>query len=905
MLDRIRAAFAGSSVDHDILEELAQHAEATYEALRADGASEADASAKIDQLIDGWRTDPAVLRRVIKRAVAIEPSADSSSLWSGAWADLLYGVRLLRTKPGYSALTILTVALGVGAVTTLFSVASSVLMRPLSWATGEGLVRVIESRGGREGRVPGTIMNGSYLAWEDAPQTIGKIGAWMTGAQTLTGAGDAVRLPVMNVTASLLELLQVQPIRGRFFTAAEARNNSKSRVVLLSEGIWEQRFGRRDDVVGQPIVLDGVPAMVVGVMPRSFRFPTGEAQMWMPFNVVPVDGPGGVKSGQIFRALARLKPGVSIAQANAEGTTRATNGADAGPVAMSLFGAKDPIQITVVDANEAATADVRPAIIILLIAAGLLFVTAVANVANMQLARSAARLRELTIRAALGAGTGRLSRQLLIENAIVGISGALIGFLLTVVLHRYMPSLLPVGFPRAEDIAIDVRVLGFAVAVAALTSIAAGVLPLLQARRLDLVRALADGAQGSAGAGRGRLATTRLLIAASQVAVTSVLIVGAVLLSRSFIARMSADRGYDPANVLTATVPFPRGYTPEQRLQARNRILERLKRRPGITHAAFSTGMPLMSAGGFTSFNFASAVRNGGDVQAEAMRRIVNPDYFGALGMRVRAGRALNETDTLGSPTAVIVNRSFVRKFLDDVPIEKAVGLSLGAVAVRGTAYKGDATIVGVSDDLQQDPMVAAEQPEIFTSIAQLNESTLNGPFILVIRTIDDPVTYVEALRTAMREEDPLLALDGLMTLEQRVGESLSRPRVYAVLLGGFALFALVIAGAGLFGVLSHSVTQRARELAVRTALGASRAVVVGVALKQMAVAIAAGLGTGLAASALLSNNLAPFIYGVSTLDWLSFGIAPAVLLIVGAIACIMPARRVAQTDPVVVLRES
>lgn len=252
----------------------------------------------------------------------------------------------------------------------------------------------------------------------------------------------------------------------------------------------------------------------------------------------------------------------------------------------------------------------------------------------------------------------------------------------------------------------------------------------------------------------------------------------------------------------------------------------------------------------------------------------------------------------------VVVNRSFVRKYLDDMPIEQAIGQSLGTAAVRGTKYDGAAAVVGVADDLRQDVVEAPEQPEMFVAMAQLNESTLGAASIVIIRTVDDPAAYVEALRTVAREEDARIALDGVMALDERVGQSLSRPRVYAVLLAGFAVFALLIAGAGLFGVLSFSVTQRSRELAVRTALGASKGAVVRVALKQMSLAMAAGLALGLAAAAVLSNQLAPFVYGVSTRDWLSFGVAPIALVLVAVAACVVPARRVAHTDPVAVLRE-
>ncbi|MGE0866718.1 MAG: FtsX-like permease family protein, partial [Vicinamibacterales bacterium] len=619
----------------------------------------------------------------------------------------------------------------------------------------------------------------------------------------------------------------------------------------------------------------------------------------------PVDGPNGVKRGQIFRALARLKPGVTATQAAAEGSARAAAAPDAGPVAMALFGAGAPIRITVTDANEAATADVRPAIIILLMASVLLFASAIGNVANMQVARATARQRELTIRAALGAGMGRLSRQLLIENAMIGLAGAGVGLLLSIALHRVMPSLLPADFPRADAIAIDGRVLAFTVVLSLVASLAACVLPVLHARRLDLARALSDGSLASAGPGRGRMATMRLLIVGTQVAVTSVLVIGGVLLTRSFLANIAADRGYDPSNVITATVPFPGDYTFERRQQARNQIVERLAARPGITHVAFSTGVPLMSAGGYSTFTMTSPFGSGGQVQAEAIRRVVTPGYFGALGVRVRAGRPITDADVAGSPTSVVVNRSFVRKYLDDVPIERAVGVSLGPKAISGATPAGDTVIVGVADDLRQDAVSAPDQSEMYVAMAQMTAAASQGSSsIVVVRTGGDPASYVETLRTVIRQVDPAIALDAVMTMDQRVGQSVSRPRTYAVLLAGFALAALLIAGAGLYGVLSHGVAQRSRELAVRSALGASRPAVVAVALKQVSIAMILGVATGIALSTALASNLAPFLYGVPAGDWISFAAGPALLLAAGVLACAAPARRVARTDPIQVLRD-
>ena len=908
-LRHIERAFEGTALDRDILEELAQHAESTYEALRADGLRQDEATARIETLVAAWRSDPQALRRVIKRAPAVAPPmASRSKFLAGAVADAIYGLRLLRAQPGASLVTILTIALGVGAVTTLFSVAYGVLLRPLPWGATERLVRLSETRGGREGRVPGTMMNGSYLAWANAPQTLEGIGYYGGDTQmTLTGAGEATRIAVSRMTPSTIQLLGVAAIRGRIFEVTDGGSRTtEPSMVLVSYGLWEQRFGLRDDIVGQPIVLDGMQHTIVGVMPREFRFPSAVTRAWLAWQAPPVDNPGGTKTGTIMRAIGRLKPGVTATQAAAEGTARAIAAPDAGPLAMSLFGAREPIQILVTDAMTAAAADVRPAIVILLIASMLLFATAIANVANMQLARATARHRELTIRAALGAGTGRLARQLLIENALAATIGSALGLLVTIGLHAALPAVLPADFPRADDITIDGRVLLVTLLLSAMTSIVCGILPLLHVRRLEIARALSESSLASAGAGRTRVAAVRAVIVASQVAVTCVLVIGAVLLARSFIAHVNADRGYDPNNLLTAAIPFPQTYGPPERsFRALQRILDRVKTQPGVTHAAISTALPLVSSGGFMGFKFPSSLRGGSEVDVETIRRVVSPEYFGALGIRVRAGRPLTAADDLNAPRVVVVNRSFVRKYFDDVPIEQAIGLSLGTAVFRnfGEKERNETTIVGVVEDVKQEAPDGAPQPELFIAYAQVPNTYASQAFV-VLRTADDPEAHINTLRTALREEDPTLALDAVMTMDQRIGRSAARPRTYAVLLGGFAVFALLISGAGLFGVLSYSVTQRSRELAVRTALGASRSAVVGVALRQIGVALFAGLAIGVAMAIAFANNLSPFLYGVSTRDWLSFGVAPVALVIVGIAACVVPARRVAQTDPVQVLRE-
>ncbi len=817
--------------------------------------------------------------------------------------DLAFGIRLLRNQRAYSALTIVTIAIGIGISITLFSVANGVLRTPLPFADAERLVEVTELRGGRQARIPATILNGTYLAWSESPQTVEAIGAWGTNVVTVTGRGDAARVDIATMTPSLLAVLRVTPLLGRTFTEHEGQAG-QAPVAILSHGYWQQQFGGTTNAIGQSVEINGTATTIVGVMPATFSFPTRDIKLWLPRSIPAVDDGKGNKRGVIIRAWARLRPGATPAHAAAEGTARANAAPDAGPVAMALFGARGPIQVTAVDAREAVTADVRPAILIMLAAAVLLFATAVANVANLQVARSTARHRELTIRAAIGASTGRLARQLLVENAILGTLGGASGVLLAAVLHRALPTLVPVGFPRVDAIALDGTVLLFALTLTVITSLACGILPLVQLRRLELARAMAEGGLASSGPGKGsRIAFTRQLIVASQVAVTCVLLVGATVLVRSFLAHASADRGYDPSNVLTANLPFPRGYTVERKTQLRDQLLERLKGRPGVTHAAASTALPLASAGGFSSFKFQSPFRPEAEIEVQTIRRFITPDYFGALGIRVVAGRPLTAADSAATPPVVVVNRSFVKQYLDDVPIDRALGQSLGMNATRESKVQAPTQVVGIVDDVKQDGADGPPQPEMFVSVAQLPGLNFEG-WYLVVRTEDDPAGFIDGLRALVREQDPAIAIDSVLTMDERVGASLSKPRSYAVLLGGFATFALLIAGAGLFAVLSYTVAQRSRELAVRSSLGATRGNIVGLVVRQMAFTTGGGLVVGLVAAWTLSTTLAPFVYGVSSKDWLSFTASTVLLLLAGIVACVVPARRVARTNPMEVLRQ-
>jgi putative ABC transport system permease protein len=819
--------------------------------------------------------------------------------------DLKYGFRLLRRQPGFAAVAVLTMALGIGATTLLFSVAYGVLLKPLPWADSDRLLRVTETRQGRAGRVVGTVSNGTFLTWRDHPSTIEDIGGWLAQTVTLNGAGDAVRLPITPTTPGLFPILRARPLIGRLFSEGEGSRDQPG-LVILSYGLWQERFGGRAEIVGQHLQFDDKPYTIVGVMPRGFVFPDRETRAWTAWSVPPVAGSGGVLVGVIFRAIARLRAGATPAQAAAEATSRARAAPDLGFAARALFGAVGPIDVSVKPELQAITADVRPAILVLLAAVSLLLTTAVANVASLQLARATTRRREMAVRAAIGAGPRRIVEQLLIENAIIGMCGGGGGLALAAALQRLLPALVPAGFPRLDAVALDMRVLSFALVVSVLASVGCGLLPAWHTRRVNLVETLSeDGNASIGGAAHSLTARTRALIMAGQVAIACMLLVGAALLTRSFVSLIRADRGYDPVNVLTARLPLPPGYPAERRSQLLETLAERLRAVPGVTQAAYGTALPFLSLGGFTAFTMRSPRNAETELNVQAAQRVVSPDYFAAMRLRLVAGRTLTDADTKTTPPAIVVNRTFASQYLGERPL----GFHIAphgprAGGIRFADANADWEVVGVIEDMRQD-LDSPPQPEIFASIKQITTATTNVGFdpILVIRTAGDPTTYVSTLRSLVREQSAALALDSVMTLEDRVTTSLARPRLYAVVLSWFGVSALIVAGVGLFGVLSFSVAQRTREIGVRSALGAQAHDIVALVLRQAVRIVGGGVVFGLAAALAGVRLLSRFLYGVSPHDALTFLMIPIVVVAVAVLACLVPALRAAKIDPLRALR--
>jgi len=817
---------------------------------------------------------------------------------AGLIQDARYAMRLLRRDPGFTGVAILTMALGIGATTTLFSVAYGVLIKPLPWPHADRLVRVTETRAGRIGRVRGTVMNGTYLAWAEHPTTIDGLAGWTRRTQTMTIAGgEPRRVPIISITPSAFPLLEARPLLGRSFVEGEGARGAPG-VALLSYGLWREQFGGRPEAVGGELRLDDQPYTIVGVMPREFAFPDREARLWTAWVVPGVNSPQGLLTGVIFSALARLRDGVMPAQAEAEATARARSAPDASQVALALFGAKEPIDIAVTPARDALTQDVKPAIVVLLAAVGLLLITATANVASLQLARAATRRHELAIRAAIGAGTARLTRQLLVESGILGLAGGAAGLALAVALHRMLPAILPADFPRLDDVAMDYRVLLFAVAISLAASVACGLMPAFDARRVDLAESLGDGGSQSRSSVGARTARIRTLIMAGQVAVACLLLVGASLLGRSFVALINADRGYDPSNLLTARLSLPAAYSMERRVQVLEGIAGRLRGVAGVRGVAYGNALPLLTAGGFRAFKMRPPSDPSTEVDVNAIERVVSPGYFGALGLRLSAGRTLSDTDTMTAPPVIVVNRSFAARYLGASPLGAMVP-NLGMCRGNGDRWQ----VVGVVEDMRQGSVTDTPQAELFLPFRQTGCTSAAADPIVIVRSSGDPVPYASILRDLVKQEAPALALDSVMTMDDRVMTSLARPRTYALLLAGFAAFALAIAGVGLFGVLSYSVAQRTREIGVRTALGAQARDIVRLILREGLGMTALGVVTGLLMSAAAARSLSTFLFGVTAFDATSFLVVPLVLAVVAVAACLAPARRAARVDPLQALR--
>ncbi len=806
--------------------------------------------------------------------------------------DVRGAVRGLRRQPGYALVAIATVALGVAAATTVYSAAYGVLLRPLPWWDADRLVRLIETRPGGTNRIGARMTSAPYVAWQDHATTIDGLGAWSLSRATMESDGHSVRVTIAEVTAGLFPLLGAQPYLGVPFTRDDELAERQA-PLILSFGLWQERYGGRPDVLGRTVEVDGMPYRIAGVMPQSFAFPDRDTRAWVPLHVA--FQAGGLS---IFSSVARLKPGVTAALAAAEATAAGRGGPDPGVVVMAVFGSRAPLEIAAVPLVEFETAPVRVAIVVFMLAAVLLLVTAAANVASIQLARGAVRRREIAIRTSLGASRAALARQALADSAVLCLAGGAAGLVLSWFLHQALPQVLPEGFPRLADIRLDWHVAVFALAISLAASVGPGLLAAWQARRVRIVESLVEDALAPAGAStRSRAARARALIIAGQMAIACTLLVGAVLLARSFAALLGADRGYDPSNLLTASVILPdQHFTNERRAAILTGLLERLRTVPGVTRAAITTALPLTRRDIFASFPVFSE-RTGAMVQAHALNRFVTPDYFATLRIKVIEGRGFDASDTPSSKRVVVVNRAFAAEYLGDRPV--------GQKLWKDSANLGPGPqVIGIVENVHHRNVTDPPAPEIYRSSTQSGELFAYDEPTIAVQTTVPPARLVATLGALVRQQDASASLDSVATMDDLLKKSLAQPRLYAILLGGLAGLALVIAAVGLFGVLAYTVGQRTREIGIRSALGAHPRDIVRLVVRQGLFMAGAGLVAGLAAAAALAKSLSTLLYGIGAYDPASYLLAPLVLLVVAAVACFVPARRAARLDPLRALRE-
>jgi putative ABC transport system permease protein len=822
--------------------------------------------------------------------------------------DVRYALTMMRRDLAFAGAALVTLALGIGATTTVFSVVYGVLQRPLPYPDADRLVNLSEERPGAVSplRVP-MLSNLTYHGWVDAgPTTLDATGAYLGRQYTVDLPGGPARVDGAAVTPSLFGLLGATPAIGRVFLASEAVSGADA-VAILSDRLWRERFGADTGIVNRSVRIDGKPHAIVGVAPPGFAFPARDTMMWTPY-LVAAPASDAVAGGRgllvVIRAIGRLKPGATAAQAEAEGQVAARRFPR--PMAdQLLFGSGTaPTVVHVRTMRDEMTATVRPALLVLASAVGVVLLIACANVANLFLSRGVARQRELTVRAAIGASRARLVRQLLTESLVVSLLGGALGLALAIALIQIGPAFASRNFPRVDAIAIDVRAIAFTAGATILTALVCGLAPALRGARIDLNEALrgGDGATGGfRGIGARRL---RRGLLAAEAAFAVLLVVGALLLARSFVKLTRVDAGYTAENVLVAEVVVP-GYDaadlqpPAGTAKAEHiagvvdTALARVRATGDVTAAGAGNMLPLDGSSQIQGFTAPWTPPGQAPGTARTLIYVVTPGYAQALNLRLKAGRVLDEDDLGRGTRAWIVNEEFARLYLPPNPV--------GYRFEQGPPdNRIPIEIVGVVGNVLKNGNDTKPQPEYYR--LPRDQARLTGRFQIAVRTTGDPSRLAPMLRNTLRELEPAAAVE-TTTLPTRVQASVEQPRFATTVLVMFATLALALASVGLYGVLSYGVAQRRRELGLRAALGAARGDIVALVIREGLTISIAGTAIGLAGAVAVTRLMQNLLFGVAPLDAVSFAAAPIVLLLVALAASLVPARRAAATDPAEALR--
>ena len=805
------------------------------------------------------------------------------------WQDLRYGLRMLVKSPGFTVVAILALAIGIGANSAIFSVVNAVLLRPLPYGDPDRLVVVWETNPKLSTpslRVRNEASPANYFDWREQNRVFEQLAAFRWETVNLTGKDMPEQLVGNRVSGNMFTTLQVKPMLGRVILPEDDKPDGE-RVVVLSHGLWQRRFGNDPQVIGQSLILNGQSYTVIGVMPPEFEFPNARPALWMPLSL-STEAMQNRRSHYLY-TRARLKPGVTLEQAQAEMDTIAARLRQQYPDTNTDRG------VRLVPLHADAVEFARPALLVLLGAVGFVLLIACANVANLMLARASARQKEMAIRTALGASRFRVIRQLLTESMLLSLVGGTGGLLLALwgvdLLTASIPSEMAAGIPGWTRISLDLWVLVFTLVISILTGILFGLVPALQVSKSDLNETLKEGGRtATGGSGRQRF---RGLLVVTEVALALVLLVGAGLMMKSFLRLLEVRPGFDPQNVLTMELVLPRfQYSENKKITAFfTELLRRIGSQPGVEAVGAINYLPMSGSGGTTTLIFEGRPAPPPGQYPEVNARIASPGYFHALRIPVLKGRDFTDRDTEEKPRVVIINETMARLYY---PNEDPIGKR-----VRNSDGTNPAEIVGVVGDVKHWGLDDNPEAFIYVSHAQV----ANRGMTLVVRTASDPGNMIAMVRREVSALDKDQPIFNIKTMEERISASSAMRRLPMFLLGIFAVVAMTLAAVGIYGVIAYSVTRRTHEIGVRMALGAQRSDILKLVVRQGMTLVLIGITLGLITSFAVTRVMQKMLFEVSPSDPTTFAGISMLLVAVALIACFIPARRATKVEPIIALR--
>jgi predicted permease len=814
--------------------------------------------------------------------------------------DIRYAVRAFARNPGFALAAILSLAIGIGANTSIFSVANALLLRPLPYEDANRLV-ILWNRSPGLNITEDWFSTAQYLDIKNGHHGFEQVAIAIGGNYNLTGEGDPERMGVIRVSANLLPMLGARPERGRVFVPDEDAPGRPATAVL-TDGMWARHYGRDPKMIGKSITINGLPYEVVGILPQSFSLPrevlptlygTEQAEIFLPLPLAP--DAAQHRTNEDYNIVGKLKPGVSVAQAQAEVETITARLRRDFP---DNYPPNGGLTFSIVPLLEQVVGNVRPALFVLLGSVGLVLLIACANVANLLLSRAVARQQEIAVRTALGASRWRIVKQLLTESVLLALCGGALGVVICVLSVKWIHILGTKSIPRLQDVGIDGRVLLFTLVLSVFSGILFGLAPSLRVSRLDLNSTLKDASRGSAGTSAmwGRGNNVRRLLVVAELALSVVLLIGAGLLIRSFARLQNVAPGFNPQNVLTFDLTMTgRKYNDKQVVLGNYRQLwERLEQLPGGSAAGGVSSLPMSQAFAWTPITVEGRTPLQGEKFLNADERLVGGHYFEAMGIPLRRGRFFNEQDDLTKPRVVLVDEYMAEQLW---PGQDPIGKRIHIMELKSDDPWQ--TVVGVVGRVKQDSLDS--DPRIAFYLPQTQFPT--RAMTVVLRSGGDPAGQVSAVKNELRSVDPELPMYYVRTMGQRVDESLARRRFSMLLLGVFASVALALATIGIYGVMAYLVNQGTREIGIRMALGATQHDILGLVVRQGMMLAFSGVAIGLTGAFVLTRLIRSLLYGVEPTDPLTFVGISLLLVLIALLASYIPAQRAARIDPMVSLR--